>query len=74
LNRNEINKEDIYFVLPFCIRFSLILSIFIYNANKILKYELDKFPGKGFAVENIELGWGSAQAEKSPYALTNIFK
>lgn len=57
-------KKLIYFVLPFCAGIALILSLLIYNANKILKYELVKFLGKSFAVENIELGWGSAQAEK----------
>jgi uncharacterized protein involved in outer membrane biogenesis len=57
-------KKTIYLVLSFCAGIALVLFLLIYNANKILKYELEKFLGKGFAVENIELGWGSAQAEK----------
>ena len=43
---------------------AVIAAVLIYNANKILKYELGKFLGKGFAVENIELGWGNVKAKK----------
>jgi hypothetical protein len=56
------SKKIIYCVLPFCIGIALILFLLIYNANKILKYEFEKFLGKGFSAENIDLGWCSARA------------
>ncbi len=51
-----------YIVLPICLGIAVIF-ILIYNANKILKYELEKFLGKGFGVGKIELEWGSVRAE-----------
>lgn len=60
----KVKKFIQYFVLPLCIGIAVIVSVLIYNANKILKYELEKFLGKGFGVEKIELEWGSVQAEK----------
>jgi hypothetical protein len=56
-------KVITYIVLSLVIG-AVIAVVLIYNANKILKYELGKFLGKGFAVENIELGWGSVKAKK----------
>ncbi len=52
-----------YIVLPLGIG-ALIVSVLLYNAGKILKHELETFLGKGFAVETIELGWGSVHAKK----------
>ena len=60
----KARKIITYVVLPLCIGITLVVSVLIYNANKILKFELEKFIGKGFSVENIKLGWGSVQADK----------
>ncbi len=44
----------------------LIVATFllIRNANRLLKYQLEQFLGKGFTVGSIELSWNGVQAEK----------
>jgi len=39
------------------------LLVLAYNANSILKYELQQFFGKGFSADNISLRWGSVKAK-----------
>lgn len=38
-------------------------TLLLYNANRIIKYELQQFLGKGFSVEDISVRWGSVAAQ-----------
>jgi hypothetical protein len=41
---------------------SITIAILVRNANRIIKYELESFLGKGFLVKQIELHWGKVEA------------
>src|SRR4030067_1832148 len=38
------------------------IALFIKNANRIIKHELEAFLGKDFSVERIDLHWGKVEA------------
>jgi len=41
---------------------SIAIALLIKNANRIIKYELESFLGKGFSVNRIDLHWGEVEA------------
>ncbi len=41
---------------------SIAIALLIKNANRIIKYELESFLGKGFSVNRIDLHWGKVEA------------
>jgi len=57
----KTKKTLLYVVISCLLAFIVIAGILVKNANRILKHELEKFLGKGFSVERIELHWGSVE-------------
>jgi hypothetical protein len=56
-------KTLIYVSLSVLVLLVVGAGILLHNANRIIKYELRQFLGKGFSVEDISLRWGSVIAQ-----------
>jgi len=57
-------KKIVYGTAAVAAVFLAALLVLAYNANRILKYELQQFLGKGFSVNDISLRWGNVEAKK----------
>jgi len=55
-------KKIIYGLVALTAFLTLAIALLAYNANKIIKHELQQFLGKGFSVEEISLRWGHVEA------------
>ncbi|MBI5640200.1 MAG: DUF748 domain-containing protein [Nitrospirae bacterium] len=60
----KLKKLFFTFIIPFLLIGLFAAGLFLKNANKILKHELERFLGKGFSVGKIELHWGDVKAEQ----------
>lgn len=56
-------KKFLYGSLAVLVLLMAGVGILLYNANRIIKYELQQFLGKGFSVEDISVRWGRVVAQ-----------
>jgi hypothetical protein len=57
-------KKIIYGLVALAAFLALAIALLAYNANKIIKHELQQFLGKGFSVEEISLRWGHVEVRE----------